>query len=440
MSQDDLRCSHCKETEERGAWVWCASCRALHHRDCWEIRGACAEPGCDGARFLAECPKPDMTPRTGMHRVDLDTPLELFLLVLAAGTGLASLVLAFTGSFEDVATCLVLTGLFAYLRHACDCTYWLDLDGRQVLYQRDLAGLGKRRLVCTFDEVGAVGVTGTLRRRRRRAVWELGTHDRGKDWEYYVVFVLKDGRVIPVSNPFPADPGRAELRASSLAEDMGVPVLKARPCESVRFVWDGASGTVRVEEAYLSFVAGALFRRMAMLASALLVFGLVMGLRAMRSADSRPSFDHGWTVSREGDLHVLVRDDGKELRYRDQGEVKEYYACMSIRPLPKHHASLATPVFAELRPLDENRQSRAPVIMASLIGANAEMDRELCALFPDPPEAADPPASYLRVEGRRVVLESIDGRGVRMPSAVKFGNGKPRVHVYLLVQGMIWEN
>lgn len=47
-----LACSYCKDRTGRDAAVFCASCLAPHHRECFEAHGRCSLPGCEETRTV----------------------------------------------------------------------------------------------------------------------------------------------------------------------------------------------------------------------------------------------------------------------------------------------------------------------------------------------------------------------------------------------------
>jgi hypothetical protein len=58
-----LACSYCRDRTGRDAAVFCASCLAPHHRECFEAHGRCSLPGCEETRTVRPQDAPVAAPR-----------------------------------------------------------------------------------------------------------------------------------------------------------------------------------------------------------------------------------------------------------------------------------------------------------------------------------------------------------------------------------------
>ena len=214
-------CQICGAPFDGSPVVYCNSCDTPHHKDCWDYLGHCSTFGCyatsikgrqqvasnhssEGEVLIIDEDTPEkelvdvdqmldmasdfeITRAKPFMRMDLDTPLENFTFWSALLTGLASL-WALSAAAE-ISPLLIGTSLALGITYtAIDCTYLLDNRSRTVYYFRRVFGITTRYHVCSYDDIHTVAVKGT-RHKSKHSTW----------WNYGVVFITRDGDVIPVS-------------------------------------------------------------------------------------------------------------------------------------------------------------------------------------------------------------------------------------------------
>lgn len=247
-------CQVCGGSIQSGPIVTCKDCDTPHHRDCWDYLGQCSTYGCSStfkrkgavkdnapaiyigeksidlaetteeysAQEVIEPEEPatmlkearDFTQyRHGRFmRVDLNTPLEnfvLFSILVTFSFFIASLRGFFGPSFIFYSALLAIALSLVYWK--LDCTYVLDNVSRIVYFFRRFGRFTSRRPICGYGDIECVATRG-FRRNSKHSV----------SWRYDIVFVLKNGFIVPVS-PTHNEYDSAEKEARALARHVGAP-------------------------------------------------------------------------------------------------------------------------------------------------------------------------------------------------------------------------
>ena len=145
-------------------------------------------------------------------RVDLNTPLEnfvlfsilaLFAVFIASLRGLFGLPYAVYSAF--------LIAILAVVYSKLDCTYVLDNVSRIVYFFRRFGRFARREPVCGYGDIDCIATRG-FRLEGKSSV----------SWSYDIVFVLKNGSIVPVSSTY-GEYEDAEKDARILARHIGAP-------------------------------------------------------------------------------------------------------------------------------------------------------------------------------------------------------------------------
>ena len=147
-------------------------------------------------------------------RLDLATPLEVFLFLVVIFAGLGIFLIPFWegpwwGSLISLAVCIGTVYAIKYT----DCTYILDNRLRRLDYQRIFMGFETRYPVCSFDEMNSVAVQGSFHSTKS-----------GSWWEYGLVIITNRGEMIEVSDSERDKAGlvKADQNGCFLADHLGV--------------------------------------------------------------------------------------------------------------------------------------------------------------------------------------------------------------------------
>ena len=201
---------------------------------------------------IEEIPEGDPNDR----RVDLDTPLESFCLGAAIGSGLASIPVLFTGDMLLFINAAMICFIASMIRWSVDCTYFINGEKREIDYSRSIFGMESREVVCRYEDVHAVAVDSGRRvaKRRTGVRTPLGhSTNRTRHWVYWVVLVLRDGRVIQVSDKHQDDVGIANRRAKWISEEVGAPLVEGRAEESLDISFSGGNVTIKHSSQFFGF-------------------------------------------------------------------------------------------------------------------------------------------------------------------------------------------
>ena len=243
-------CQVCGEEIAEHLCVYCANCATAHHRDCWNYLGHCSTFACGSKLRAQKAPKSRLhehpikindagigwvgskrvslptpnrphtilthvdgtyTDTDRQHaRLDLDTPLEIFLqkssLWLLLLAGLVALLNAafYTQLLLFFSLMMIFTRLFV------ECTYVLDNVREEILYSRSIFGLTETWKICDFTEVKSVAISA-----RRE---EIGPNAKG--FKYCAVLELPYGVHVQISDET-TEHSRVAGFCRQLAEHLG---------------------------------------------------------------------------------------------------------------------------------------------------------------------------------------------------------------------------
>lgn len=96
--------------------------------------------------------------------------------------------------------------------------YEIGMVSKLVRFRRSFFGRGLRRQVCHFDEITCVAVR-PMRKSSDSGVW----------WEYGLVLLLEDGRLLDVVSPDSRPYHEVQAQGKNLANQMGVPFEPGQP-------------------------------------------------------------------------------------------------------------------------------------------------------------------------------------------------------------------
>ena len=273
-------CLICGEIRPEATEVACEECGTLHHRDCWEYVGSCSIFGCPGRRWVPpregevivlqideSTPTPNLpqvarprgtnvpsarantgadapVPRSMMvksravnltgHRVrlDLDTPLENTIGVLAALGFVFALGLLEAGS---LALYPLAFGVFmTFVWANADCTYLVDNDTRCLDYRRKVLAWEEEYPIAAFQDILIVTTRGTFH-----------TSKHSRWWEYRPVAVLRNGAILELTDGVRNNLDVADDNARAFARHVDARYVPGQAERELKVHW--GPGPVRVE-------------------------------------------------------------------------------------------------------------------------------------------------------------------------------------------------
>jgi len=271
-------CQVCGEHRPEARDVACVECGTVHHQECWEYVGRCSTFGCGSKRYEVPAAGTDImvlhvrddaplvidehTPTPASYRkpssevmnvqsravsldgdrvrLDLDTPLESGLNLMALLAFLFALMFSFESGGLAVAAA-AWAGLAGLLRMTTDCTYSLDNDREQLRYHRAFLGGQSEWAVAHFRDIHTVTVRGS-RHSSKHGSW----------WEYRVAAVLRTGEVVDLTDSTRNSVSVANSNGLALARHLGKPFVRGE--EGYTLSVQGRGGGIHVhQERWKSF-------------------------------------------------------------------------------------------------------------------------------------------------------------------------------------------
>lgn len=161
----------------------------------------------------------------GRIKLDYDSPLEDFIVLVALLAGLGALIGVInlvTGNWDSEIWGLLLGGVAIcgggmWLRGNTDCHWFLDTVRREIAFHRQIFNWKQEWAVGGFDQVRAVGVQ-AVHKSTKNSSW----------WEYWTAILLQNGQILKVSDAVKHEPGKNEKLTEELARFFGVTAV---PCK-----------------------------------------------------------------------------------------------------------------------------------------------------------------------------------------------------------------
>jgi hypothetical protein len=165
--------------------------------------------------------------RGGQHKIDVDSAMENFFLILAFCCFMcAAFSLIFVLDSEGktavphLVASLVGLAIFAFARWRTDCYYWMDTEKKILWFHQEFFGEGSDEEIADFKEISAVGIGSDY----------VSDERRGTTWFYFTMILLNSGRVIKIPQSREADIEGPRRLARALADVMDITYFPSQ-CE-----------------------------------------------------------------------------------------------------------------------------------------------------------------------------------------------------------------